>query len=285
VLLHSSIIFTSSRSLLSIKTNDMVKILFLGDVVGEPGRMAACRTAEFYLERGDADFIIANGENAAAGRGITPKLAIDLMRSGIAVITSGDHIWDQKEIFSYIASEPRLLRPINYPEGTPGGGSIVLDTAHGPIAVVNVQCRTFMKTPLENPFLAASEEIERLRKETPVIIVDVHGETTSEKIAMGRHLDGLASLVVGTHTHVQTADERIFPKGTGFLCDAGMCGPEDSILGRDCDAVVGQFVSSMPVKFPVARGPVMACGVLVEVDPETGKAKSIRRIVERYGAP
>jgi len=263
----------------------MVKILFLGDVVGEPGRMAACRTAELYLERGDADFIIANGENAAAGRGITPKLAIDLMRSGIAVITSGDHIWDQKEIFSYIASEPRLLRPINYPEGTPGGGSIVLDTAHGPIAVVNVQCRTFMKTPLENPFLAASEEIERLRKETPVIIVDVHGETTSEKIAMGRHLDGLASLVVGTHTHVQTADERIFPKGTGFLCDTGMCGPEDSILGRDCDAVVGQFVSSMPVKFPVARGPVMACGVLVEVDPETGKAKSIRRIVERYGAP
>jgi metallophosphoesterase (TIGR00282 family) len=263
----------------------MVKILFLGDVVGEPGRMAACRTAELYLERGDADFIIANGENAAAGRGITPKLAIDLMRSGIAVITSGDHIWDQKEIFSYIASEPRLLRPINYPEGTPGGGSIVLDTAHGPIAVVNVQCRTFMKTPLENPFLAASEEIERLRKETHVIIVDVHGETTSEKIAMGRHLDGLASLVVGTHTHVQTADERIFPKGTGFLCDAGMCGPEDSILGRDCDAVVGQFVNSMPAKFPVARGPVMACGVLVDVDPETGKAKSIRRIVERYGAP
>ena len=263
----------------------MVKILFLGDVVGEPGRMAACRTAELYLERGDADFIIANGENAAAGRGITPKLAIDLMRSGIAVITSGDHIWDQKEIFSYIASEPRLLRPINYPEGTRGGGSIVLDTAHGPIAVVNVQCRTFMKTPLENPFLAASEEIERLRKETHVIIVDVHGETTSEKIAMGRHLDGLASLVVGTHTHVQTADERIFPKGTGFLCDAGMCGPEDSILGRDCDAVVGQFVNSMPAKFPVARGPVMACGVLVDVDPETGKAKSIRRIVERYGAP
>jgi len=267
------------------KNRSVIKILFLGDVVGEPGRMAACRTAELYLERGDADFIIANGENAAAGRGITPKLAIDLMRSGIAVITSGDHIWDQKEIFSYIASEPRLLRPINYPERTPGGGSIVLDTAHGPIAVLNVQCRTFMKTPLENPFLAASEEIERLRKETPVIIVDVHGETTSEKIAMGRHLDGLASLVVGTHTHVQTADERIFPKGTGFLCDAGMCGPEDSILGRDCDAVVGQFVSSMPVKFPVARGPVMACGVLVEVDPETGKAKSIRRIVERYGAP
>ncbi|MEI6082079.1 MAG: TIGR00282 family metallophosphoesterase [Verrucomicrobiota bacterium] len=267
------------------KNRWVIKILFLGDVVGEPGRMAACRTAELYLKRNDADFIVVNGENAAAGRGITPKLAIDLMRSGVAVITTGDHIWDQKEIYSYISTEPRLLRPINYPPGTPGGGSIVLETAHGPIAVMNVQCRTFMKNPLENPFLAASAEIERLRKETPVIIVDVHGETTSEKIAMGRHLDGKVSLVVGTHTHVQTADERIFPGGTGFLCDAGMCGPEDSILGRDCDAVVGQFLTSMPAKFPVARGPVMACGVLVEVDPETGKAKTIRRVLERYGAP
>jgi metallophosphoesterase (TIGR00282 family) len=267
------------------KNRCVIKILFLGDVVGEPGRVAACRTAELYLERGDADFIVVNGENAAAGRGITPKLAIDLMRSGVAVITTGDHIWDQKEIYSFLTTEPRLLRPINYPAGTPGGGSIVLDTAHGPIAVMNVQCRTFMKNPLENPFLTASAEIERLRKETPVIVVDVHGETTSEKIAMGRHLDGKVSLVVGTHTHVQTADERIFPGGTGFLCDAGMCGPENSILGRDCDAVVGQFLTSMPAKFPVARGPIMACGVLVEVDPETGKAKAIRRVVERYGAP
>jgi metallophosphoesterase (TIGR00282 family) len=267
------------------KNRSVIKILFLGDVVGEPGRVAACRTAELYLERGDADFIVVNGENAAAGRGITPKLAIDLMRSGVAVITTGDHIWDQKEIYSFLTTEPRLLRPINYPAGTPGGGSIVLDTAHGPIAVMNVQCRTFMKNPLENPFLAASAEIERLRQETQVIIVDVHGETTSEKIAMGRHLDGKVSLVVGTHTHVQTADERIFPGGTGFLCDTGMCGPENSILGRDCDAVVGQFLTSMPAKFPVARGPIMACGVLVEVDPETGKTKAIRRVVERYGAP
>jgi len=263
----------------------MVKILFLGDVVGEPGRMAACRTAELFLERGDADFVVANGENAAAGRGITPKLAIDLMRSGIAVITMGDHIWDQKETASFIATEPRLLRPLNYPVGTPGAGSILLNTAHGPIAVLNVQCRTFMKSPLENPFHAVSVEVERLRKETSVIVVDVHGETTSEKIAMGRHLDGLVSLVVGTHTHVQTADERIFPKGTAFLCDAGMCGPEDSILGRDCEAVVGQFLSSMPARFPVARGPLIACGVLVEVDTGTGKAQSIKRVAERYGAP
>jgi metallophosphoesterase (TIGR00282 family) len=263
----------------------MVKILFLGDVVGEPGRMAACRTAELYLERGDADFVVVNGENAAAGRGITPKLAIDLMRSGIAVITSGDHIWDQKEIIPFIGTEPRLLRPLNYPAGTPGAGSIVLDTSHGPIAVMNVQCRTFMKHLLENPFAAAASEVERLRAETPVIVVDVHGEATSEKIAMGRHLDGKVSLVVGTHTHVQTADERIFPGGTAFLCDAGMCGPENSILGRDYEAVVGQFVSAMPTKFPVARGPVIATGVLVEVEPETGRAKAVRRVVERYAAP
>ena len=263
----------------------MVKILFLGDVVGEPGRVAACRTAALYLKRGDADFVVANGENAAAGRGITPKLAIDLMRSGIAVITSGDHIWDQKEIFSYLGTEPRLLRPINYPAGTPGAGSIVLDTDHGPIGVINVQCRTFMNNPLENPFLAASAEVERLRKETPVILVDVHGETTSEKIAMGRHLDGLVSLVVGTHTHVQTADERIFPKGTAFLCDTGMCGPEDSILGRDYEVVVERFLTSLPSKLPVARVPIMACGVLVEVNTETGRATAIRRVVERYGAP
>lgn len=262
----------------------MVKILFLGDVVGEPGRVAACRTTELYLQRGDADFVVVNGENAAAGRGITPKLAIDLMRSGVAVITSGDHIWDQKEIYSFLGSEPRLLRPMNYPAITPGSGSIILDTAHGPIGVLNVQCRTFMNNPLENPFLTASAEIEKMRKETSVIIVDVHGETTSEKIAMGRHLDGLVSLVVGTHTHVQTADERIFPKGTAFLCDAGMCGPEDSILGRDFETVVERFLTSMPTKLPIARGPIMACGVLVEVNPETGRASSIRRVVERYGA-
>jgi hypothetical protein len=267
------------------KNRWMVKILFLGDVVGEPGRIAACRTAELYLERGDADFVVVNGENAAAGRGITPKLAIDLMRSGIAVITSGDHIWDQKEIFPFLETEPRLLRPANYPTGTPGNGSIVLDTSHGPIGVLNLQCRTFMNNPLENPFLVATEEVERMREETPVILVDIHGETTSEKIAMGRHLDGRVSLVIGTHTHVQTADEKIFPKGTAFLCDAGMCGPEDSILGRDPAAVVERFKTSLPVKFPVARGPLMASGALVTVDPETGRASSITRVMERYGAP
>lgn len=260
----------------------MINILFLGDIVGEPGRLAATRTAELYLTRGDADFVVANGENAAAGRGITPRLAIELMRSGIAVITSGDHIWDQKEIIPYLATEPRLLRPLNYPPGTPGAGSIILETAKGPIAVLNLQGCTFMNNPLQNPFLAASQEVERLRKETPVILVDMHAETTSEKIAMGHHLDGLVSFVVGTHTHVPTADERLLPKGTAFLCDAGMCGPEHSVLGRDPSAVVEKFLTSMPKKFPIADGPTVAFGALVSIDEETGRALSIKRITERY---
>ncbi len=251
--------------------------------MGEPGRLAATRTADLYLTRGDADFVVANGENAAAGRGITPRLAIELMRSGIAVITTGDHIWDQKEIIPYLATEPRLLRPLNYPEGTPGTGSIILETAKGPVAVLNLQGRTFMNNPLENPFLAASQEVERLRKETSVILVDMHAETTSEKIAMGYHLDGLVSFVVGTHTHVPTADEKILPGGTAFLCDAGMCGPEHSVLGRDPKAVLEKFTTSLPHKFPIADGPTIALGALVEIDETTGRATKITRVTERYG--
>ncbi|MFI0348264.1 MAG: TIGR00282 family metallophosphoesterase [Chthoniobacterales bacterium] len=259
-----------------------MKILFLGDIVGEPGRLAATRTAELYLERGDADFIVANGENAAQGRGITPRLAIELMRSGIAVITTGDHIWDQKEIIPYLATEPRLLRPFNYPVGTPGFGSIVLETAHGAVAVLNLQGRTYMNNPLENPFLAATAEVERLRAITQIILVDIHAETTSEKIAMGYHLDGKVSFVVGTHTHVPTADEKILPQGTAFLCDAGMCGPENSVLGREPAAIVERFVTAMPKKFPIATGPTVAFGALVEIDETTGKALSIKRIAERF---
>lgn len=262
----------------------MINILFLGDIVGEPGRLAAIRTTELYLERGDADFVIANGENSAAGRGITPKLAIELMRHGVAVITTGDHIWDQREIVPFLATEPRLLRPINYPPGTPGAGSVILETAKGLVAVMNVQGRTFMNNSLENPFLAAAAEAEELRKKTPIIFVDMHAETTSEKIAMGYYLDGKVSCVVGTHTHVPTADEKILPEGTAFLCDAGMCGPEYSSLGRAVEPVIERFLTSRPQKFPIAEGPTIACGVLVSVDLDTGKAISIRRITERYAA-
>jgi hypothetical protein len=258
----------------------MLKLLFLGDVVGEPGRKAFVALApKLKAERG-VDFIVVNGENAANGRGITPKLAIDLLRAGAAVITSGDHIWDQKEIVSFMETEPRLLRPINYPPGAPGAGSIVLDTPKGKVGVINVQTRTFMNPPLENPFLVLRDEVERMRAETPVIFVDVHGETTSEKIAVGRFLDGRVSGVVGTHTHTQTADEQVFPGGTAFLCDAGMCGPCESILGREIGPIIERFLTSRPSTFPVARGPVKVQGALLDIDETTGRALAIERVSE-----
>ena len=261
-----------------------LNILFLGDIVGEPGRRAVIELLPRIRERENIDFVIVNGENAANGRGITPKISIDLLRAGAAVITTGDHIWDQREVVSYIDTEPRLLRPLNYPPGTPGQGSIVLETAKGKIGVINVQGRTFMSPPLENPFRLMDEEVHRMRAETSVIFVDMHAETTSEKIAMGRFLDGRVSAVVGTHTHVQTADEQVFPGGTAFLCDAGFCGPYESSLGRDFDAIIGRFLTSMPVSFPIAKGPVRLHGAIVEIDPATGRARSIRRLAEGYTA-
>lgn len=256
-----------------------VRILFLGDVVGEPGRKAVIDQLPLLKQSESLDFIIVNGENAAAGKGITPRISIDLLRAGAAVITTGDHVWDQQEIVDYFPTEPRLLRPLNYPEGTPGNGSVVLETAKGRIGVIQVQGRSFIQPPLENPYLAMEKEVARLRAEgVRVIVVDMHAETTSEKIAMGRMLDGTVSLVVGTHTHVQTADERIFPGGTGFLTDAGMCGPDDSVLGRSIESVVWRFKSGMPTRFPIAKGPVRLCGVIVEVDVETGRCVEIRRV-------
>jgi len=259
----------------------MLTVLFLGDVVGEPGRTAViARLLELKSKHG-LDFVIVNGENAAGGRGITGKITIDLLRSGVSVITTGDHIWDQKEILSFIDTEPRLLRPVNYPEGAPGMGSIVLETAKGKIGVINVQARTFMQPILENPFRAVQTAVTNMREETVNIIVDVHGETTSEKIAMGRFLDGKVSAVIGTHTHVQTADEQIFPGGTAFMCDAGMCGPVNSILGRSIDPILNRFISNLPASFPVAGGEVRLRGALIEIDETTGRAVRIMRVDER----
>jgi len=260
----------------------MLRLLFLGDIIGEPGRTAVIASVPKWRAERGVDFVVANGENAAAGRGITPKISIDLLRCGVAVITSGDHIWDQREVVPYLDTEPRLLRPLNYPSGTPGNGSIVLDTAKGKIAVVNVQGRTFMQPPLENPFLAMDKEIARLREQTPVIFVDCHAETTSEKIAMGRFLDGRVSAVVGTHTHTQTADDQVFPGGTAFLCDAGMCGPTESCLGREIDPIIQRFLTGRPVVYPVARGPVKLQGALIEIDEATGKATKIERVSELF---
>ncbi len=260
----------------------MLRLLFLGDIIGETGRKAVIDMVPRLKQALGIDFVIVNGENAAAGRGITGKITIDLLRAGIAVVTTGDHIWDQKDLSTYIDSEPRLLRPINYPPGTPGKGSIVLETAKGKVGVINVQGRTFMQPSLENPFLHLEHEVKRIRAETKVIFVDAHAETTSEKIAIGRFLDGKVSAVAGTHTHVQTADEQIFPGGTAFICDAGMCGPTESILGREIEPIIRRFITSMPANFPVAKGNVTLHGILVDIDTGTGKAHSIARIAESY---
>ena len=258
----------------------MLRILFLGDVVGEPGRNAVIARLPELKEKHALDFVIVNGENAAGGRGITGKITIDLLRAGVSVVTSGDHIWDQKEIVAFLNLEPRLLRPVNYPDGAPGSGSIVLETAKGKIGVINVQARTFMQPILENPFHAVEAAVAKMRDETANIIVDAHGETTSEKIALGRFLDGKVSAVIGTHTHVQTADEQIFPGGTAFLCDAGMCGPVNSILGRAIEPIMNRFISNLPGSFPVAAGEVRLRGALIEIDETTGRALRITRVDE-----
>jgi metallophosphoesterase (TIGR00282 family) len=258
----------------------MLRVLFLGDVVGEPGRDAVSARLPELKQQHAVDFIIVNGENAAGGRGITGKITIELLRAGVSVVTSGDHIWDQKEILTFINTEPRLLRPVNYPDGAPGSGSIVLETAKGKIGVINVQCRTFMQPILENPFHAVDLAVAKMRGETTAIVVDVHGETTSEKIALGRFLDGKVSAVIGTHTHVQTADEQLFPGGTAFLCDAGMCGPVNSILGRTIEPIMNRFVSNLPAPFPVASGQVRLRGALIDIDEKSGSALRIVRVDE-----
>lgn len=258
----------------------MLTILFLGDIVGQPGRSAVIARLPQLREKYAVDFIIVNGENAAGGRGITPKITIDLLRAGVSVITSGDHIWDQKETSAFINTEPRLLRPVNYPAGAPGSGAIILETAKGKVGVINVQARTFMQPILENPFPAIEAAVAAMRAETRNIVVDAHGETTSEKIALGRFLDGKVSAVIGTHTHVQTADEQIFPGGTAFICDAGMCGPVNSILGRAIEPIVNRFISNLPAPFPVADGEVRLRGALIEIEEESGRAQRITRLDE-----
>jgi 2',3'-cyclic-nucleotide 2'-phosphodiesterase len=258
----------------------MLTVLLLGDIVGEPGRTAVIARLPELKQKHALDFIIVNGENAAGGRGITGRITIDLLRAGVSVITTGDHVWDQKEILAFIDTEPRLLRPLNYPDGAPGSGSIVLETSKGKIGVINVQARTFMQPILENPFHSVDVAVTKMRKETVNIIVDVHGETTSEKIALGRFLDGKVSAVIGTHTHVQTADEQIFPGGTAFLCDAGMCGPINSILGRAIDPIMNRFISNLPASFPVAGGEVRLRGALIEIEERTGRAVRITRVDE-----
>jgi metallophosphoesterase (TIGR00282 family) len=269
-----------------------VKILFIGDIVGQPGRRAVAELLPQLRRQHALDFVIANGENSAGGSGITPKTAEEIFSAGVDVITSGDHLWDQKEVMELLANEKRFLRPLNYPAGTPGPGSGVFEVqslkskvqSPGLIAVLNVQGRTFMQPPLENPFLLAAEEVKRLRERTKIIFVDFHAEATSEKIAFGRFLDGQVSAVVGTHTHVQTADEQILPRGTAYLTDAGFTGPHEGVLGREIEPVIKKFLTGMPQRFEVAKNRVLLHGVVIEIDDASGKAIKIQRISEALPA-
>ena len=256
----------------------IVTILFSGDVVGEPGRRAITKLLPALRQKYGADLCIVNGENSAGGAGITPKIFTELREGGADVVTTGDHFWDNKEILSILGTESKLLRPANYPERVPGCGHVIVDSSSGiKIAVLNLMGRTFMKN-VDCPFRIGANRVEILRHDTPIIFVDIHAETTSEKIALGHFLDGRVSAVIGTHTHVQTADEQIFSHGTAFLCDAGMTGPHESVLGREIAPIIERFLTQTPQRFDVAKHGIRFNGVAVQIDAETGHAKKIERI-------
>ena len=255
-----------------------MKILFIGDIVGSPGRQIVADRLADIVESRHIDLVIANGENAASGFGITPRLAEELFAAGIDVLTGGNHIWDRKEILEYIPKQPRLLRPANFPEVNPGAGLYVATARNGvPYAVLNLQGRVFMGAS-DCPFRAADRELARIPSEVRVIVVDFHAETTSEKEAMGWYLNGRVSAVVGTHTHVATADERVLPGGTAFQSDAGMTGPHSGVIGMDLAAILRRFLNGQPARFEVASGDVQMNTTLIDVDEATGRARGIERL-------
>jgi 2',3'-cyclic-nucleotide 2'-phosphodiesterase len=256
----------------------MIRLLFIGDIVGRPGRDLVHDGLAGLVEYHRIDLVIANAENAAAGFGITREIGDQLLEWGVDVMTSGNHIWDKKEALNYIGAEPRLLRPANYPAGAPGNGSYLARTRDGrSVGVVNVMGRVFMLN-IDDPFAVVLREIEALKERTRIVFVDFHAEATSEKIAMGWHLDGKVTAVVGTHTHVQTADERILPKGTAFLTDVGMTGPHDSIIGVEIEAALGKFLTALPARFETATGNPRLHAVIIDADEQTGRAIDIERL-------
>jgi len=256
-----------------------VKLLFIGDIVGRPGRDLVKAGVPALVAHHGIDLVIANGENAAAGFGITREIGAQLFAAGIDVLTSGNHIWDKKEVLEYIPAEPRLLRPANYPAGTPGHGAVLVTAGNGvQVGVVNVMGRVFLAN-IDDPFTTAAREVTRLKAEgAQIVFVDVHAEVTSEKVAMGWYLDGRATAVVGTHTHVQTADARVLPKGTAYLTDVGMTGPHDGVIGVEKAAVIGKFLNALPTRFETATGDPRLHGVVVTADPATGRATAIERL-------
>ena len=269
-----------------------MNILFVGDIVGRPGRELIRKGLRALVDRYSLDLVIANAENSAAGFGVTKEIGDTLLEWGVDVMTSGNHIWDKKEAIDYIAGEPRLLRPANYPAGVPGRGTYVARTGDGrAVGVINVMGRVFMLN-IDDPFAVVLREIENIRHQTRVIIVDFHAEATSEKVAMGWYLDGKVTAVIGTHTHVQTADERVLPNGTAYLTDAGMTGPHDSIIGMEKEPSLARFLNAMPSKFEPATGNPRLNGLVIGADDKTGRATGVTRIsyserelLELSGAP
>lgn len=264
-----------------MQNNETLNILFIGDIVGKPGRQIVKSLLPKVIDQYKIEFVIANAENSAGGFGITEKVAQELFSYGIDLITTGNHVWDKKEAIPYIAKESRILRPLNYPQGVPGFGSIVTKTRkNNLIAVINVSGRVFMNL-LDCPFKSTEEEIKRIREQTKVILIDFHAEATSEKMAFGYYFDGQVSAVLGTHTHVQTADERILPKGTAYITDVGMTGPEDSIIGFKKDEILEKFLTQMPKKFDVPSAASIFSAVVVQIDKATATAKNIIRLMLR----
>jgi len=259
-----------------------MRLLFLGDVVGRPGRRALAALVPRLAAQEDIEFVIANCENASGGKGVDPRSADELHEAGVDVLTSGNHVWQNREIVPYMRESGRLLRPLNFPPGVPGVGWTVQKArrSEARVAVLNLIGRVFM-APVDCPFRAADEALADIRREASIVFVDMHAEATSEKVAMGRFLDGRVSAVVGSHTHIQTADETVLPGGSAYLTDAGMCGPEDSVLGVRTDRVVERFLTQMPTRFEVAAGAVLVQGAVIDIDGETGRARSIRRVRER----
>ena len=255
-----------------------MKILFIGDIVGKPGRALIRSAVPRLVAKFEIDLVVANVENAAGGNGITREIGETIRDHGIDVMTTGNHVWDKREALDYIEIEPRLIRPANFPQGAPGAGHVVTNSRRGDsVAVINVMGRVFM-APLDNPFAVVRDVIATVRQEARVIFVDFHAEATSEKIAMGWHLDGQVTAVVGTHTHVQSADERVLPAGTAYITDVGMTGPHDSVIGVDKQVVLKRFLTGMPGRFNTASGDPRLHGVIVTADADTGRATSIERL-------
>jgi metallophosphoesterase (TIGR00282 family) len=262
-----------------------VRALMVGDVFGRPGREALAHWLPRLRRREGIDLVVVNGENAAAGAGITPAVLEDLWALGVHVVTSGNHIWDKRELVPVMDREPNLLRPLNYPPGTPGDGLTIVAAGERrvPVAVVNLAGRVYYPVQMDDPFRAATAALERIGDRARIILVDFHAEVTSEKVAMGWYLDGRVTAVVGTHTHVQTADARILPQGTAYLTDLGMTGPQDGVIGVDRNIILERLLTQRPKRFEPATGPWQFCAALIDADPATGRAQSVRRYFIREG--